>query len=123
MNRIPPVRRLATTLAALAGALLAFATAAPAALASGQPPVPPGWYKHPPLPPHRTGIHTVVASGMPGWQITLIAAGAALLAATTAVLLDRARNARRTRQYAAGQAIQAHTAAEASDRLRRAGTR
>jgi len=28
---------------------------------------------------------------MPGWQITLIAMGAALVAATVAVLLDRAR--------------------------------
>jgi hypothetical protein len=33
---------------------------------------------------------------MPGWQITLIALGAALVAATTAVLLDRARTARRS---------------------------
>ena len=123
MNRIPPLRRHAATLAGLAAALLAFATAAPAALASGQPPVPLYWYKHPPLPPHHAGIHTVVAGGMPGWQIALIAAAAALLAATTAVLLDRARDARRTKQYAAGQAAQAHTAAEASDRLRRAGTR
>jgi hypothetical protein len=32
---------------------------------------------------------------MPGWQIVLIAVGAALLAATVAVLLDRARSARR----------------------------
>jgi hypothetical protein len=32
---------------------------------------------------------------MPGWQITLIAAGAAVLAAAAAVLLDRARAARR----------------------------
>jgi hypothetical protein len=32
---------------------------------------------------------------MPGWQITLIALGAALVAATAAVLLDRARAARR----------------------------
>jgi hypothetical protein len=30
---------------------------------------------------------------MPGWQITLIAAGAALLAAVLAVLLERARTA------------------------------
>jgi hypothetical protein len=30
---------------------------------------------------------------MPGWQITLIAAAAAILAATAAVLLDRARAA------------------------------
>jgi len=33
---------------------------------------------------------------MPGWQITLIAAGAALAAAVLAVLLDRARAARRS---------------------------
>jgi hypothetical protein len=37
---------------------------------------------------------------MPGWQIALIAVGAALLAATLAVLLDRAR-ARRHRVTAA----------------------
>ena len=40
-------------------------------------------------------IHTVVAGGMAGWQITLIAAAAALLAAVLAVLLDRAFTARR----------------------------
>jgi hypothetical protein len=34
---------------------------------------------------------------MPGWQITLIAIGAALAAAVVAVLLDRARAARRHR--------------------------
>jgi hypothetical protein len=88
-----PIRRLTAALAGLAGALLAFAAVAPAALASGQPPHPPGWDKHPPLPPHRAGIHTVVAGGMPGWQIALVAIGAALLAATVAVLLDRARTA------------------------------
>jgi hypothetical protein len=32
---------------------------------------------------------------MPGWQITLIAAGAALTGAALAVLLDRARAARK----------------------------
>jgi hypothetical protein len=35
-------------------------------------------------------VHTVVVGGMPGWQIALIAAAAALAAATVAVLLDRA---------------------------------
>ena len=34
---------------------------------------------------------SVVAGGTPGWQIALIAIGAALFAATLAVLLDRAR--------------------------------
>ena len=33
---------------------------------------------------------------MPGWQITLIAVAAALAAAIVAVLLDRARAARKT---------------------------
>jgi LPS O-antigen subunit length determinant protein (WzzB/FepE family) len=33
---------------------------------------------------------------MPGWQIILIAAGAALVAAVTAVLLDRAWMTRRS---------------------------
>jgi hypothetical protein len=93
MNPIRHVRRLAAALAGLAGALLGLAAAAPAALASGQPPhPPPGWNKHPPLPAH---FHTVVVSGMPGWQITLIAVGAALLAATVAVAADRARASRR----------------------------
>jgi len=32
---------------------------------------------------------------MPGWQITLIAVGAALVAATVAVVLDRALAARK----------------------------
>ena len=36
----------------------------------------------------------MVTGGMPGWQITLIAAAAAVLAAVAAVLLDRARTAR-----------------------------
>ena len=36
-----------------------------------------------------------VVGGMPGWQITLIAVGAALVAAVLAVLADRARSARR----------------------------
>jgi hypothetical protein len=96
MNRILPVRRLAAVLAGLAGALLAFAATAPAALAVERPPpVPLYWYKHPPLPPHRAGIHMVAAGGMPGWQIALIALGAALFAATAAVLAYRAWTARR----------------------------
>jgi uncharacterized membrane protein YozB (DUF420 family) len=52
----------------------------------------PGWDKH---PPRQAGIRAVVAGGMPGWQIALIAIGAALLAATVAVILYRARAAHR----------------------------
>ena len=40
-------------------------------------------------------MRTIVAGGMPGWQIALIAVGAALLAAALAVLADHALAARR----------------------------
>ena len=43
---------------------------------------------------HTVVIHSVTG-GMPGWQIALIALGAALAAATIAVLADRARTAHR----------------------------
>jgi hypothetical protein len=96
MNRTRHIRRLAAALTGLAGALLAVAAAALPALARAFPPRPPGWDKHPPLPPrHPSQVHTVVTGGMPGWQIALIAAGAALLAATVAVFLDRAWAARK----------------------------
>ena len=67
-------------------------------------PSPPPWMlKHPPLlPGHVVGpvyqppvVHTVVIGGTPGWQIALIALGAALLAATVAVLAYRAWTMRR----------------------------
>ena len=41
------------------------------------------------------------AGGMPGWQITLIAIGAALVAAVLAIIADRARSARRRSAVAA----------------------
>ena len=88
MNRTRPcrpIRRLARALAALATALLATTAAAPAAFAKPIPPPGGGDAAVPPPP-----VHTVIIGGMPGWQIALIAIGAALLAATAAVLLDRA---------------------------------
>jgi len=39
--------------------------------------LPPGWIRHPPLP---GPADAALADGMPGWQITLIATGAAVLA-------------------------------------------
>jgi hypothetical protein len=95
MNRIHHIRlirRLAAGLAGLAGTLLAFGAAAPAALAVPPPARPAG---HGGAPSSPVVIHTVITGGMPGWQITLIAVGAALLAATVAVLADRAWAARR----------------------------
>ena len=45
--------------------------------------------------------YIVVLGGMPGWQIALIAVGAALLAATMTMLADRARADRRQAATAA----------------------
>jgi hypothetical protein len=98
MNRIYDIRRLAGVLAGLAGFLAVFGVSAPAAFATHVPP--PGAGGDAPPPDPATVPATVVAGGMPGWQIALIAVGAALLAATLAVLLDRAR-ARRHRVTAA----------------------
>jgi hypothetical protein len=85
------IRRILTALATLAGALLALTAASPAAFAVREPP--PGENAGPvQVPP---SVHTIVVGGMPGWQIALIAAGAALIAAAVALLLDRARTARK----------------------------
>jgi hypothetical protein len=90
MNPIRTIGRLSVMLAGLPAAALALAAAAPAAFATLAPPDPgQSGVVSPPA------IHIAVGGGMPGWQITLIAAAAALLAATGAVLLDRARTARR----------------------------
>ena len=84
------LRRIFAAVATLAGTVLALATA-PAAFAG-------------PLPPPDcctgraadTPITVITGGGMPGWQITLIAVGAALAGAALAVLLDRAWAARKT---------------------------
>ena len=81
-------RRILAAVITLAGTVLALATA-PAAFAR-------------PLPPPDccvTGadapVTVITTGGMPGWQIALIAVGAALAGAAMAVLLDRAWAARK----------------------------
>ena len=92
MNRI---HRISATLAAFAAALLGLSAGAPAAFASTNIlPAPGGGRPATGTPPATFG-HTIIVGGMPGWQIAVIAAGAALLAAAAAVLLDRAWQARR----------------------------
>jgi hypothetical protein len=104
MNHVHFVRRTASVVVAICSSLLGFALFAPSAFAlmlnfrsyaNGRPAAPAGA-----LPaaaqPRLTVLHTVVTGGMAGWLITLIAIGAALLAATVAVLMDRARAARRS---------------------------
>ena len=94
MNRIRRIRRVITALAGLAVTWLGLAVAAPAAFARIAPPsggsagvtAPSGTF---------TVTRTVVVGGMPGWQIALIAVGAALFAAGLAVLAERTRMAHR----------------------------
>src|SRR5271170_7360259 len=79
------LRRLAAALAAVTCAVLASAVIVPAASArllipnDGGPAVP------------APAVRVVAVGGMAGWQITVIAAGAVLIAALAAVVLDRAR--------------------------------
>ena len=82
------VRRAAAVLTGLAALLLAWTAGSPAAFAMRLPPD--GATEVPPPP-----VHTIVVGGMPGWQIALIAVGAALAAAVVAVYLERMRTARR----------------------------
>jgi len=88
------LRRLAAVLAVLTCGLLASVAAVPAAFARV---VPPGGQSGTTgvAPRPATTVRVVTTAGMAGWQITLIALGAALLAAAAAVLLDRAWAARR----------------------------
>jgi hypothetical protein len=92
MNPVHPLGRVLATLAVLSCAVLAMAAARPAAFAMTIVPDPGGGT----APVTRGGVRVLAGGGMPGWQITVIAAGAALAAAVAAVLVDRARSTRRT---------------------------
>jgi len=88
------LRRITAVLAAVTGGVLAWAAAVPAASAAIIPV--PGDGPYGPAPAAQPGpVRVIMASGMPGWQITLIAVAAGLVAATAAVVLDRARASRR----------------------------
>ena len=95
MKPIHYVRRSASIVVAFCSALFGFVIVGPSTRAFATIP-PPGGGSYAVLPhPYPTVVHSVVADGMAGWQITLIALGAALLAATVSVLADRARAAHR----------------------------
>jgi len=93
MNPIQHLRRFAAVVAGLAAAMVAFATPAFASLPPGHGG--PAGHAVPPPAGAPVQVHTIVTGGTPGWVIALIAIGAALLAATAAVLVDRTRTARR----------------------------
>jgi len=86
MARPARFRRFAVAVAAIACALVTSATVISAAWAQNVIPPDNG------RPAQAPAVYPV---GMPGWQITLIGVASALVAAVTAVLLDRARTAGR----------------------------
>jgi hypothetical protein len=85
------LRRLAAAAAAVIASLLAAAAVIPAASASPMPPNPGSF----PGTTRLVPAVQVVSGGLAGWQVALIAAGAAVAAAVAAVVLGRARAARR----------------------------
>ncbi len=93
MNRIRHIACLTAALAGLALAWLGLAAAAPAFAVNY--PLPANGGQGASTSPPPPVVHTVIVGGMPGWQIALIATGAALLAAACAVLAYRALATRR----------------------------
>ena len=55
----------------------------PAGILAAPQPRPPGWNKHPPLPAH---LHPLATSGIPGWQLALMAVTVVLLAAVLVMI-------------------------------------
>jgi hypothetical protein len=103
MKHIHFVRRTASVVVAICSGLLSSVLFAPSAFglmvgfrtyANGRAPSATAIQSAVPQP-RPAVVHTVFTGGMAGWLVTLIAVGAALLAATVAVLTDRARAAHR----------------------------
>lgn len=86
--KLKRVRSLGGLLAGLGVLVTALVASGGAALAMQDPGTDGGDVVQPPP------VVAPAAGGMPGWQITLIAVGAALVAAVLAVVADRARSAR-----------------------------
>jgi hypothetical protein len=83
----PRLGQLATLLAAVISGLLASTAAATAAFAN---PIPIGDGASLPIAPVPPATVQVISTGgIAGWQVALIAVGAALAAAAAAVFLDR----------------------------------
>jgi hypothetical protein len=93
MSYIRSVKRTASVALAVCSALIGTVLFAPSALALIAPlsgasiAVPPQ--------PHPAVFHNVVAGGLAGWQITIIAVGSALFGVAVAVFFDHTRAARR----------------------------
>jgi hypothetical protein len=92
MNPIRRIRRITAVLASLAAGLVAFGATPAFAM---RVPYPSDGSAPSAQVPAPAPVRIIVAGGMPSWQIALIAAGAALLAAAVAVLAYRAWTTRR----------------------------
>ncbi len=97
MNHVRFIRRAVSVVAAAGASFLGFILFAPSAFAMVVRPISDGSSAAAPPQPAPTVVHTIVAGGMAGWQITVIAVAAALLTATIAVFTDRARSHRQVR--------------------------
>jgi len=86
--------RLAAVLTPVTSGLLALVAASPAAFARPVPP-PGGFWTTSVTPLAPATVRVISTGGLAGWQIALIAIGAALVAAAAAVLLDRTLAGRR----------------------------
>src|SRR5262245_10454633 len=77
-------RRLAGVLAGVTALLASPASGPPTFAAQLRPdrPDPPWWITHHPPLPDPARVHASLAGGMPGWLITVIAVGAAVIAVT-----------------------------------------
>jgi hypothetical protein len=91
VRRISRSRRIARAVAVLA-AVLAAASVTPAFASIPHEPAGSGGAG---VPHAHAAVRTIAAGGMPGWQIALIAVGAAVLAATLAVVADHVLAAHR----------------------------
>jgi hypothetical protein len=90
------LRRLAAALAAVTAGLLAWAAAIPAAFAREvSVPSPGSGYEIARFGLVPATTSHPAATGMPGWQITVIALGTTLAAAAVTIVLARARAAHR----------------------------
>ena len=85
------LRRAIAALAVAAGGVLAWAAGIPAASAAVIPVPGPAAGFGPVSAAPSSPVQAIVTGGTPGWQITLIAVAAALVAAPAAVMLDRTR--------------------------------
>jgi hypothetical protein len=99
MNRIRRIRRFSALLTALTLSCLGLAVTGTAAFAQVIPPSGAGGTVGPATAPAVSPTVTrivVAGGGLSGWQVALIAVGAAIVAAALTVLADRAWAARRS---------------------------